>query len=553
MAETVAKELIRLGDALFAERQAQQSLWQELAWQFYPERADFVDPVPTGREFASHLFDSYPVEARRDLGNSLAANLRPRGQIWFKPAVSDEEVNKNQRAAMWLDMAGGTMRRAMYDVMAQFVDATKIGDHDFVTFGNAVLSVEANLAATSLLYRGWHLRDCAWCDDFMGVTNQLHRKMEYSAQQIARMFSQNGDQVHPDIIRCLQREPHKKFPLRHIMIATEDYREIEGAQSKASQRFPFRSVYVDPTHNTVMRSNGSLTFRYIVPRWQKVAGSAYAVSPATMTALPLARQIQIMARTGLEALEKQVDPALVVRVERLRSDLNLMSGGVTFIDHENDDRQGKVVDPIETGANGVLALQATDQAKLRLSDAMLVSKLQLPQYRAKTAFEVQQLMEEYVRGNIPIYEPVEANYSGPLLTETFNTLMSVGAFGSLEDMPDELSGRDISWTFDNPLQQAAEKAKVQTFAIVSGMLGQAAAIDPSVTNDFDAREAFRDASLGASAPAAWVRDRKKADELVAAQAEATEAAATMAQIGAAGQAGEMAGKGIEAIRGAIGA
>jgi hypothetical protein len=36
------------------------------------------------------------------------------------------------------------MLRAMYDREARFTRATNEGDHDFATFGNAVLTVETN-------------------------------------------------------------------------------------------------------------------------------------------------------------------------------------------------------------------------------------------------------------------------------------------------------------------------------------------------------------------------------------------------------------------------
>ena len=37
-----AKEVIRIGNALFDRKRTVDSLWQEIALNFYPERADFT-------------------------------------------------------------------------------------------------------------------------------------------------------------------------------------------------------------------------------------------------------------------------------------------------------------------------------------------------------------------------------------------------------------------------------------------------------------------------------------------------------------------------------
>ena len=65
MADARAKELIDLGDRLFAKKDPMNTLWQEIAEHFYVERADFTDEYIPGEDFARHLEDSYPALLRR--------------------------------------------------------------------------------------------------------------------------------------------------------------------------------------------------------------------------------------------------------------------------------------------------------------------------------------------------------------------------------------------------------------------------------------------------------------------------------------------------------
>jgi hypothetical protein len=60
-----AQQLIKQGDHLFGKKSPILNLWQEIAEQFYPERADFTVCRSLGDEFADHLMTSYPVMARR--------------------------------------------------------------------------------------------------------------------------------------------------------------------------------------------------------------------------------------------------------------------------------------------------------------------------------------------------------------------------------------------------------------------------------------------------------------------------------------------------------
>ena len=78
-----ATELIKQGDSLFTNRASLVNLWQEMAENFYPIRADFTTRITPGDDFTAHLSTSYPILAHRDMTNALSAMLRQRGVHWF--------------------------------------------------------------------------------------------------------------------------------------------------------------------------------------------------------------------------------------------------------------------------------------------------------------------------------------------------------------------------------------------------------------------------------------------------------------------------------------
>ena len=66
------KKLLQDGDRLWSNRQSLESLWQEIAYQFHVDMADFTITRYEGDDFADHLTTSYPLIARRTLGNALS-------------------------------------------------------------------------------------------------------------------------------------------------------------------------------------------------------------------------------------------------------------------------------------------------------------------------------------------------------------------------------------------------------------------------------------------------------------------------------------------------
>ena len=90
------------GNALFENRSQFMSLCQELAENFYPERADFTALREPGEDYAGYLDTSYPILVRRDLGNQIGGMLRPTSKEWFE-IVKKYDENIPTDAKQWLE------------------------------------------------------------------------------------------------------------------------------------------------------------------------------------------------------------------------------------------------------------------------------------------------------------------------------------------------------------------------------------------------------------------------------------------------------------------
>jgi hypothetical protein len=491
------EQLLKQSEQLFSKRSSLLSLWQTIADNFYPERADFTTVRNMGEEFASNLYTSYPILARRDLGNAIGSMLRPSSKKWFHVRTSNYD-KLDQTSKAWLEMAGDRMRRAMHNRKTQFARATKEADHDFSAFGQNVLQVSPNKDASGMLYRCWHLRDCAWVENADGIADTVFRRWKLTAIELKELFPST---IHRDVAQCVAKEPYKEFNVQHCILPAEHY------VGEKKWNTPYVSVFFDVDNKHLLEERGLLTQEYVIARWSTVSGSQYAYSPATVAALPDSRLIQAMTRTLLEAGEKAVTPPMIAVQEALRGDISLYAGGVNWVDAAYDERLGEVLRPLTQDQRGLPnGLNMQGEIRAMIAEAFFLNKLALPPPgQDMTAFEVGQRVQEYIRQALPLFEPMESEYNHPLCDKTFDIMMRRGAFGSHFDIPEGVRGAEVEFSFESPLHDAVEREKGQRFLEANSMLAQAVQLDPTAADILDSSTALRDVLEGIGVPAKWTR------------------------------------------------
>ena len=399
-----------------------------------------------------------------------------------------------------------------------------------------------------------------WLDDKDGVTQDfLARRFKCSARHIKQQFK-NAD-LHPEIEAALDDDPDQEFTLCHtILLASEyDFYKKEGGGGGK-----WASIYYDSTHETILRERAIARFPYCVSRWETISGSQYAVSPAAMTALSDARGMQILGRVLLEAGEKALDPPVKATQGAVMGEVNNFGGGVTWVKADYDEKLGPAIELLAPRTNPPSGIELKSMALQAMRDEWYLTKLTLPG-QAKTAYETAQLVEEFVRANIPLFEPWEADTEA-MLDNAFEVMLEIGTFGSMSDWPAGFhvpvgngvyAGRTLSFEFSNPLQDAVEKAKVAQATTALGLLAGGKQADPAMQLVADMEQMIQDAIRGSGAPARWLVDLDQARQAKAqAQAQAAQQGNIVGAMQQAGQAADIVHTGADAaakLQGAFGA
>lgn len=489
-------ELIQLSNHLFKCQYPMLTLYQTLADHFYPERADFTITRNVGAEFSDNLVDSYPIIVRRDLGNSFDAMLRDGD--WFN--ITTDAGNMDYSGRQWLEWATKRQRNVMYQRGAGYKRAVKQGDHDFATFGQCVISLEMNRQRNGLLYRNWHLRDCAWKEDENGEVGDITRKWKPTNLDLKTIFGENA--VHGNVVKNCKDNPYQEVDVRHIVMTSEAYGDEQY------QQYPYISIFIDVTNAHIIETKPLTNKYYAVPRFQTIAGQPYAYSPATVAGLPDARCLQAMTHTLLEAGERYARPPIAATTQAVRSDIDLNPNGITWVDKEYDEKLGAALRPIFQNTGGFpIGLEMRNDIKGILNSAFYLNKITLPPTdRDMTATEVVERMKQYRREALPLFAPVESEYNGQICEMTFDLMMRNNMFGSVHDIPQSLLGRDVEFKFESPLTQSEEERKVSQFSVTSQLLAEATQFDPATTANINFDAALRDAIQGAGTPTFWLND-----------------------------------------------
>lgn len=498
------RQLRELGDDLFTKKAPLNTLHQEIADNFYVERANFTLQRSIGTDFASQLMTSYPIMCRRSLGDSFGTMLRPTAKPWFHTGIRHAKVKDNE-TRQWLQAFEETQRKAMYDPDSHFTRAAKEGDHDFAAFGQCAMSIETNRNVNGLLYRCWHLRDMAWEEDESGNVGPRFRKWKTKAHILGKTFEEG--KLHADIVKASQEKPFTEFTVMHIVVPSDMY------DDKTAR--PWWSIWYDYDHDVLIQADAIWTGFYRIPRWQTVSGSQYSYSPATVAALPDARLLQAMTFTLLEAGEKATSPPMIATIDAVRSDVAVYAGGITWVDPEYDEKTGEALRPIAQDFRGFnFGLEMNRDTRSLLNSAFYLDKITMPQRGPEmTAYEVGQRVQQYIRDALPIFEPMEQEYNAGICEDTFELLWRNGAFGSPLDWPKSLRGADIAFNFESPLHDAIEEQKGQLFLQAQQLKAAVLQVDPSTALVTDAKKELRMALNAIGYPAAVMRNEKDVDAI----------------------------------------
>lgn len=500
----MAKRYIAKLAKMVTERQNYDSWNQEVADMTLPKRDFTTTRTPNSRRTA-RIYDSTGVYATTMLASGLHGNLTPPTGKWFYFAPPKDIDDAGRE---WLQLVSDDLLLTFASPSSLFASQSFECYLDLVAFGQAVMI--PMVMDGRIVYRSRPLNACWVKENDSGIIDRLYYKASMCAEEIVQIFG--AENVHERVNEAVSKDTDEKFDILHVVEPREDHYG-PGAVAEAK---PFKSCYIDINNSHIMRESGYDSFPYLVPRFSKRSGETYGYGPGH-DALPEVKTANEFAEVMFRAAAKNVDPPVLSPIEGLVLPMRLDPNGINYY----DPTVGEPKFWSSTFNPNYLASLLADKQEL-IKRMYYIDWMNMPDRNGMTATEVIQRSQESMRMMGPSLARLEAEFLTPLISRTIELKISNGM---LPQPPESLQGRDVTIEYMSPLAQAQRTANANQVMSGLSVAMQLAQFDPSVVQNIDGNQIFRDqVQTNFGWPSDYLLTKDEVAQAQQAQAEAQQSA-----------------------------
>ena len=387
--------------------------WQEIVDYILPHRTGIVYRSTPGIKKMDRIYDSTPTHALYLLAAALHGMLTNPANPWFALSCENEAVDDHDAVRGWLDQ----VQQIIYDTLNGSNWNTQIHESylDICGFGTANLFIGKD-PTRKVFFDNRSLGECYIAENHMGQIDTVYRVYMLTVRQ---MIQEWGEKAVPQaVIDKQENDPDYEYEIIHAVYPRTDRK----MGNKRRDNLPFASVYVMTTLNWILDNGGFEEYPYCNPRWSVMSGEIYGRSPG-MIALPDSKMLNKVMETYLRAMQKQLDPPLLVSNDGFMNPIKTVPGGVNMVKATSvQDKLG--VFPVPQH------IQAGDEMIQRIQGSIRMifynDMLQLPQGPDMTATEVLQRVEEKLRILGPVMGRFQDELLAPALVRVFGLLFRMG-------------------------------------------------------------------------------------------------------------------------------
>lgn len=503
-----ATQLTARQAVLASLRQPHESVWRDCFDYTFPLRASGLQSsdltAQSGQAKKALLADGTGTDAARILASGIMSGVTPPNSLWFNLSVE----NATSEEKRWLEDAANTTFAAIHG--ANFDSAGFEGALDLVAAGWFVLYVDSNPATRSLTFEQWPLSECFIASSTTdGLIDTISRPFQMSAEACLKEY---GNECSPEVTKLAKEKPDTQIDLlRQIYPRSKDDGYIPG--STLAKHMPYASCTVESKSKKLLRERGYNEKPMIVPRWQKLPKSVYAVGPA-FDALADMRTLNQLAIDELANADLTLAGMWIAEDDGVLNPRTIKVGPRKVI-VANSVESMKALQP---SGNWQYSVELASRYQANIRKIFMADQLQPQEGPQMTATEVRVRVALIRQLLGPVYGRLQSEYLAPMIERCFGLLLRMNAF---PPPPDTLKGRAYEVRYTSPLARAQRAEDVTAMDQFESALLEAAQFRPEVMDVYDWDEGERERGDLLGVPAKLIRSpqelKKIRDARVAAQ------------------------------------
>jgi hypothetical protein len=452
---------------------------QEIAKYTMPRNGRFLNTDRNkGEKKHNNILDNTALKSARILGAGLMSGATSPARPWFRLAVADRDLMRNDNVKLWLSTVASMMLDAiqrsntyrafhsMYDEIGPFGTAANILMDDFDRLIH-------NYPLTIGEYR--------LANNHRGEVDTLVRKFDKTVLDLVREFGYKNCSAY--VKNAYDRGDYHYWVTVYHVVEPRTERNME---SPLAEDMAFKSCYFEESqHNNKFLKNGGMKrFRVLAPRWSVVSGDVYGHGPG-MESLGDNKQLQHQQLRKGQAIDFQVNPPLNVPTSYKNREVERFPGGINFVDNTANG----IRSAYDVNINLQHLLVDIEDCRERIRQSYFTDIFMMlamgSQTTMKTATEIAERHEEKMVMLGPVLERLHNEMLSPFIDMLFDRMIEAGV---LPPVPEELMGQDLNVEFVSILSQAQRAVNTAGIDRLVMNLGSIAGFKPEILDKFDADE-----------------------------------------------------------------
>lgn len=464
------RHLLTRHQMLKDDRTNWEPAWQEMADYYVPNKAPIVTLRQAGTKRTEKLFDSTALDCVARLTAAMQGNITPKQSKWFYLKMRNEDLNKNNDTAKWLEDVANRIRTALNQ--SNMHSQTNELYIDIISFCTAAM-IEEEKPSVAGKFGGLVFKSLGcgtyWIEeDGDEIVDTIFHEFKMSARAAVKKWPDAQEKSEKIKQAMLPGgKPDARFTFLHAIFPREG-NDLSADPGTPVFRLPYASAYICLEDKKLIYEGGYHEFPGMVPRWSKTSDEVYGRGPGYI-ALPDVKTLNRVRELGLKQWAKEIDPPMKVMDQGVIGSVRTTPGGQTIVSDMNG------IDRLLPAAGNVNVNKFNIEMLVQSIRAMFFAdQLQLRESSRMTAEEVRARLDLMQRVLGPTFGRLETELLSRMIERTFKIMVRAGAL----PLPPQAvidafrsNEAEIDVEYEGPLARAQRNIEAEAIdALYAGML-----------------------------------------------------------------------------------
>lgn len=452
-----AQRIINDHETMAQERRPFETMMQECAELLLPRQSNFrnLSRMVQGQNLQTRIFDEYAQQALEQGVSLFEGYVMPRGQIWQRFELDDEDLMKIQRVRAWADLKNSQLFALRNDPRSGFGGQTHESVASLFCFGmqSTWPDIRRDMAGNGigLSYKSEFVGQIYVREDANGLIDTIHHAFPMHARQAAAKWRDAA----PEAVKKAMRDNQPQAELQFIHVIAPNRQFVPGRLDAAGM--PWAGAYLCKDGGAeVFQTGGYRVMPRIVSRFINAPNESYGRCPA-FTILPTVRATQQMMVDIMVASELSARPPMGAHSDMEDRMVRYAAGEITY--GAIDSRGQQMLRPLMDGGDIQPAMAMLDKLHGHIDRAFFVDMLQIRNDLKSHVTDSQLYQRDEEKGMLlGPFANQETEWLSPMQEREIDLMDQLGL---LDDMPREVeeamgAGVGIKSVYDNGLSRAQE-------------------------------------------------------------------------------------------------